>query len=328
MRRRSFVIGFGSAVVAPTLSRRLAAAQQSAKPLIGVLSSRSSKDSTLQDTAFRRALSELGYVEGQNVAFDYRWADGQYDRLPGLAADLISRRVVVIFASGPASYAAKAATTTIPIVFVAGDDPVNFGLARFDRPEGNITGVNTFNGALGSKRLELLCLLVPHAAVIALLVNPNFPQSAGSEASGTDAAARALGRELIPLTASTEGEIDAAFATLVQRRVDALLVHGDPFFVSRRDKVVALAARHAVPTIYVQREFVAAGGLIGYGTSLTDAYRQAGIYVGRILKGVKVADLPVVQPTKFELVLNLKTAKALGLEIPPTLLAIADEVIQ
>jgi putative ABC transport system substrate-binding protein len=295
---------------------------------IGFLSSRSANDSALQVAAFRQALNEAGYVEGENVAVDYRWADGQYDRLPELAADLVDRQVAVIFASGPAAHAAKAATTAIPIVFVSGEDPIKFGLVgSLNRPGGNITGVSTFNAVLASKRFELLHEMVPNAAVMALLVNPHFP-SAGSEIGETEAAARAVARKLIILDASTESEIDAAFETLVQQRIGALVVTGDPFFVSRRDKIVALTAQHALPTIYVQREFVAAGGLIGYGTSLIDAYRQAGIYAGRILKGAKPADLPVMRPTKFELVINLKTAKALGLVVPEKLLAIADEVIE
>jgi putative ABC transport system substrate-binding protein len=324
MRRRVLFKAIGGVAAMWPLSLR---AQQPAMPVIGFLSSRSAIDSAPQVAAFRQALSEAGYVEDQSVAIEYRWADGQYDRLPGLAADLVSRQVAVIFAGGPAAYVAKAATTAIPIVFVSGEDPVDFGLvASFNRPVGNITGVSTFNAVLGSKRFEVLHELVPNAAVLALLVNPNNPRSV-PETRETQAAARAIGRNLIILNASTESEIDAAFATLVQQRVDALVVTGDPFFVGRRDKVVALAARHAVPTIYTQREFAAAGGLIGYGTSLEDAYRQVGIYTSRILKGAKVADLPVVRPTRFDLVINLRTAKALGLTVPQSILARADEVM-
>jgi putative ABC transport system substrate-binding protein len=314
----------GSAVAWP----RAARTQQPVIPVIGFLSSRSANDSALQVTAFRQALSEAGYVEGQNVAIDYRWADGQYDRLPEMAGHLVGRQVSVIFASGPAAHVAKAATMTIPIVFVSGEDPVKFGLvASLNRPGGNITGVTTFNAVVGSKRVQLLHELVPNAAMMALLVNPNYP-SAGSEIRETQAAAHAVGRNLIVLNASTESEIDSAFAKLVQQRVGGLMVTGDPFFVSRRNKLVALAAQHGVPTIYVQREFAVAGGLISYGTNLADAYRQVGIYAGRILKGAKPGDLPVVQPTKFDFVINLKSARSLGLDVPPRLLTLADEVIE
>jgi putative ABC transport system substrate-binding protein len=326
MRRRAFIeMIAGSAVAWQLVAAR---AQQPAMPVIGFLSSRSANDSALQVAAFRQALSEAGYVEGRNIAIDYRWADGQYDRLPEMARHLVDREVSVIFASGPAVHVAKAATTKIPIVFVSGEDPVKFGLVTsLNKPGSNITGVTTFNAVLGSKRVESLHELVPSADMMALLVNPNFP-SAESEIREIEAAARAVGCSLIVLNASTEGEIDDAFARLVPQGVGGLIVTGDPFFVSRRDKVVALAARHAVPTIYVQREFAVAGGLIGYGTNITDAYHQVGIYVGQILKGAKAGDLPVVRPTKFDFVINLKTAEALGLNIPQKLLALANEVIE
>lgn len=325
MRRRAFIKLIGGSTVAWPLTAR---AQQPAMPVIGFLSSRSANDSALQVAAFRQALGEAGYVEGQNVAIDYRWAEGQYDRLRGMAEHLVGRQVSVIFAGGPAVHVAKAATRSIPIVFVSGEDPVKFGLvASFNKPGGNITGVTTFNAVLGSKRFELLHELVPNAAIMALLVNPHYP-SAESEIKEMRAAAHSVGRNLIVVNASTESEIDAAFAELEQQRVGGLIVTGDPFFVSRREKLVALAARQALPAIYVQREFAEAGGLIGYGSSLIDAYRQAGIYAGRILKGAKPGDLPVVQPTKFDFVINLRTAKALGLDIPPKLLALASEVIE
>jgi putative ABC transport system substrate-binding protein len=325
MRRREFIALLGGGVVGWPLVAR---AQQAATPTIGFLSSRSPDESAGVVAAFRQGLRETEFVEGQNLAIDYRWADGKYDRLPEMAKYLVGREVSVIFAAGPAAQLAKAATTTIPIVFLAGEDPVEFGLvASLNRPGGNITGVSTFNAVLGSKRVELLHELVPNAAMMALLVNPNFP-SAGFETRETQAAARAVGCKLIVVNASTEHEIYAAFDELAEQRVGALIVTGDPFFVSRREKLVALAARNAVPTIYVQREFAVAGGLIGYGTSLTDAHRQAGIYAGRILKGAKPGDLPVMQPTKFDFVINLTTAKALGLDIPPKLLALANEVIE
>jgi putative tryptophan/tyrosine transport system substrate-binding protein len=325
MRRRALIkLIAGSAVALPLATR----AQQPAMPVIGFLSSRSESDSALQVAAFRQALSEAGYVEGKNVAIDYRWAEGQYDQLRGMAVHLVGRQVSMIFAAGPAAHVAKAATTSIPIVFVSGEDPVKFGLvASLNKPGGNITGVTTFNAVLGSKRVELLHQLVPNAPILALLVNPKYP-SAESEISETRAAVQSFGCNLVVLSASTESEIDAAFVQLAEERVGGLIVTGDPFFVSRREKLVASAARHAVPAIYVQREFAAAGGLIGYGTNLTDAYRQAGIYTGRILRGAKPGDLPVVRPTKFDFVINLKTANALGLDIPPTLLALASEVIE
>src|SRR6516164_4845260 len=326
MRRRAFIKTIAGSVVALPLAVH---AQQPAMPVIGFLGSRSAIDSALQTAAFHQALSEAGYVEGKNFAIEYHWAEGQYDRLRGMAVHLAGRQISVIVATGgPAAHEARAATTSIPIVFVIGEDPVEFGLvATLNKPGGNVTGVTTFNAVLGSKRVELLHELVPNAATIALLVNPKYP-SADSEISETQSAVHSVGCNLIVLNASTEGEIDAAFVELARQRPGGLIVTGDPFFVSRREKLVTSAAQHAVPAIYVQREFAVAGGLIGYGTNITDAYREAGIYTGRILKGAKPGDLPVVRPTKFDFVINLKTAKALGLDIPPTLLALASEVIE
>jgi putative tryptophan/tyrosine transport system substrate-binding protein len=269
-------------------------------------------------------LKETGYIEGQTVSIEYRWAAGQYDRLPGLAADLVRRQVAVIAANTPAAPAAKAATTLIPIVFLSGDDPVEHGLVMsLNRPGGNVTGVSTFASALGSKQLGVFRELVPAATSIAILVNPTNPNSE-AYVRGAQEAARRLGQQIHILNASTESEIDKAF----QGPADALVVAPDAFLINRTDQLVALAARHALPTMYPFREFPAAGGLIGYGTSLPDLYRQVGVYAGKILQGAKPADLPVLQPTKFELVINLKTARALGLTIPPGVLAIADEVIE
>jgi len=297
-------------------------------PVIGFVRSTSLSDSTQLVTAFRQGLKELGFVEGENVAIEYRWADGQYDRLRTLVADLVDRKVAVIAANSPSALAAKTATTTIPIVFTTGDDPVNLGLVTsLSRPTGNVTGVTFFGGAVVNKQLELLHELLPQARVISVLVNPNFP-GATFQLRDVQEAARILGHTMHVLNASTGSEINTAFATIAQQRTDALLVAGDPFFLSRVSQFVTLAARHAVPTIYAQREYVAGGGLISYGTSVTDAYRQVGVYVGRILRGAKPTDLPVVRATKFELVINLQTAKLLSLEVPPTLLARADEVIE
>jgi putative ABC transport system substrate-binding protein len=323
MRRRELMILLGGAMAA-----RAVGAQEKTMPVIGYLSSYSPLNPFV--AAFRQGLSEAGYVEGQNVAIEYRWAEGNYERLPALAADLVGRKVDVIAASGGdrSSRAAKNATSTIPIVSVIGGDPVAAGLvASLARPGGNLTGVSFLDVELTPKRLELLSELIPQASVIALLVNSGDPNAERIMRDAQEAA-RTKGVQLLILKASTESEIDAAFATLVELRAGALLVGAAPFFLTRRDQIVALAARHAVPAFYDVREYVAAGGLISYGTSLTAVYRQLGIYAGKILKGEKPADLPVQQPTRFELVINLKTAKTLGLTVPQSILARADEVIE
>jgi ABC-type uncharacterized transport system substrate-binding protein len=324
MRRREFITLLGGAAAWPVAVR----AQQQAIPLIGFLNGSSAWESAHLVAAFGQGLSEIGYVDGRNVVIDYRWAEGRYDRLPTLAADLVRRQVAVIASNTPATIAAKAATTTIPIVFSSGGDPIKLGfVASLNRPGGNVTGVSFFSTTLEAKRLGILRELVPTAAMIAVLLNPKFP---GAEAQSQEVqeAARSLSLQIRILRASTERDLDATFATLAELRAGGLLVGADPFLYSRRDYIVALATRHAVPAIYEQREFAVAGGLMSYGTNITDAYRQVGIYTGRVLKGEKPADLPVMQSTRFEFVINLKTAKSLGLDLPATVLARADEVIE
>jgi putative ABC transport system substrate-binding protein len=327
VRRRTFITLLGGSAVAWPVAAR---AQQPTMPVVGFMSIRSADDSVLLVSAFRQGLNESGFVEGQNVAIEYRWAENRYERLPALAADLVRRQVAVIAAiSGtPSALAAKAATATIPIVFGMGSDPVTFGVVTsLNRPGGNVTGASFFAAALGTKRLELLRELAPKATTIAVLVNPTSPVS-DLERTDVQAAADAIGQQTMALNTSTDGQIDDAFTAIVQHRIGALLVTGDPFFMRWRDKLVALAARHVIPAMYWGREFVEGGGLISYGTNQTDTYRQAGIYTGRILKGAKPADLPVMLPTNFELVINLKTAQALGLDVPMSLLMRVDRVIE
>jgi putative ABC transport system substrate-binding protein len=329
MRRRELILALGGAAAASCVSwARAARAQQPTMPVMGYLNSRSRDTDAPFLAAFHRGLNQAGYVEGQNVAIEYRWAEGQYDRLPVLAADLVRRVTVMAATSTPAALAAKAATSAIPIVFTTAADPIAVGLVdSLSRPSGNATGVNIYLSDLGAKRLELLRELIPNAVVIGMLVNPNFPD-AESQSNDVKEAARTLGQQLHVVNANSEGDFNQAFATFIELKADALLVSLDAFFLSRRDQLVALAARHKIPATYFAREFVLAGGLMSYGSDIADAYRQAGAYAGRILKGAKPSDLPVVQPTKFDLVINLKTAKALKLEVPWFLQQRADEVIE
>jgi putative ABC transport system substrate-binding protein len=326
MRRREFITLLGGAAAGWSLA---AHAQQPTMPVIGFLHGASPGPYARFLSGFHQGLKETGYIEGQNVAIEYRWAEGQYDRLPELAADLVRRQVSVIAVNTPAALPAKAATTTIPIVFVTLADPVATGLvASLNRPGGNLTGVTTLNLEIAPKRLELLHEVVPTATVVGLLVNPTDAANTEPVTKAMQAGAHTLGLRLHILNASTEDEINLAFATIIQEYIGALIVAADPFFLSRPDQLVGLATRHSVPTIYSWRQHVAAGGLMSYGTSLSNTFREVGVYTGRILKGEKPADMPVMQATKFELVINLKTAKALGLTVPLIMQMTADEVIE
>jgi putative ABC transport system substrate-binding protein len=326
VRRRAFIAALGGAAALPFATQ----AQQPAMPVIGFLHSGSRGSFTRPLAAFHQGLDEAGFVDGRTVAIDYRWAENHYDRLPAMAADLVSRGVNVIATPGstPATLAAKAASAEIPLVFLIGNDPVKLGLvASLNAPGGKVTGVSFLINALEAKKLEVMHQLVPAASTIGVLLNPKNPL-VDTQLKDAQQAAVALGIKVIPLNAGSEADIEAAFAALVEQRAGALLVTADPALTSWRDRMIALAARDAIPAIYHLREFTDAGGLISYGTSLSDGYRQVGLYVGRILKGTKPADLPVQQPTKFEMVINMKTAKALRLDVPARLLAIADEVIE
>jgi putative tryptophan/tyrosine transport system substrate-binding protein len=327
LRRREFIALLGGAAVAWPLAAR---AQQPVMPVVGLLSTRSPDESANQLAGFRRGLAETGYVESQNITVEYRWALGQYDRMPTLAAELVRRSVAVLVSVGgePSALAAKAATATIPIVATFADDPVKQGLvASLSRPGGNVTGISNLITTLEPKRFGLLRELVPQAAIVGVLLNPSYP-TAASQLSEMQEAARTVAVQTHILRASIDSEIDVAFDSIARHRIPALAVAADPFLLARREKLVALAARHAVPAMYGFREYAVAGGLMSYGIDLSDVYRQLGVYTGHVLKGAKPAELPVMQPTKFEFVLNLKTARALDVTVPPGLLAIADEVIE
>ena len=326
MRRRAFIAGLGGAAVAWPLAAR---AQQPVIPLVGFLSTRSPDEAAVHTNAFRRGLEEMGYVEGRSVAVEYRWAGGDYTRLPSLAIDLRGQPLSLMVTAGdPAALAAKAAGVSIPQVFIVGQDPVRSGLvASMNRP-GRATGVNFFTGDLGGKRLELLCGMAPSAHRVGLLLNPRGVEAADQHRSALASASHALGRELIVQEAATDAQIEASFAALVKAGVAALVVQNDPFFDSRRRQIIALSARHSLPGIFHIREWPAAGGLLSYGASLSETYRQIGIYAGKILRGAKADDLPVLQPTKFELVVNVQTAKTLGLTVPQQVLIASDELIE
>jgi putative ABC transport system substrate-binding protein len=326
MRRREFIAGLGASSIAPLAAR----AQQPATPVVGFLSTRSPDEAAGHTNAFRRGLEEMGYAEGRNVSIEYRWARGDYGQLPSLASDLLSRPLSLIATAGdPAARAVKAAAPAIPIVFIVGQDPVSSGLvASMNRP-GKATGVNFFTGDLGSKRLELLCAMAPSARRVGLLLNPRFGVETSEQfRQSVSAAAQSLDRELTVQAAATDAEIEAAFAALVAAGAGALVVQNDPFFDSRRGLIVALSSRHRMPGIFHIREFPADGGLMSYGASLSDTYRQVGVYAGKILRGAKPDDLPVLRPTKFEMVINVKTAKELGLTIPQPMLIASDELIE
>jgi putative ABC transport system substrate-binding protein len=325
MRRREFISLLGGAVASPLVAR----AQQPAMPVIGFLGTGSAASDAFRVTAFRQGLNDSGYVEGRNLAIEIRWADGQYDRLPQLAADLVDRSVAIIFA-GPiaATLAAKVATSKIPIVFANGNDPVKFGIvASLNRPNGNITGISLLFNMLAAKHLELLHEMVPEAVLVGMLVNPNNPNAA-VDSREIEIAANVLGQKLVVVRASTSADIDAAFVTLSEQRIGALFLHADAYFASRYEQLAALTVRYAIPTIFYVRDFVTAGGLMSYGPNIADAYRRAGVYSARILNGEKPGELPVEQSVKVELSINLKTAKALGITVPNTLIGRADEVIE
>jgi putative tryptophan/tyrosine transport system substrate-binding protein len=327
MKRREFILALGGAAASVPLAAR---AQQTAMPIVGFIGSGSPNDQVNLVAATRQGLKEAGYIEGQNIRIEYRWAEGRYDRLPALAAELVSLKVAVIIAAGGSDpgRAAKAAPSIIPIVFITAADPVKTGLvASLNRPEANLTGISMIGSALEAKRLELLHEVVPQAATIGALINPNYPAAKVQTQEVQEAAAR-LGVQLVLQNGSTEAEIDAAFASFLQQKAGALLLCNDPFLGSQREKLASLAIRHKLPAISFRREFAEAGGLLSYGALFADGYREAGVYAGKILKGIKTTDLPVMQPTKFELVVNLKTAKAMGLAISEAFLLRADEILE
>jgi putative ABC transport system substrate-binding protein len=326
MKRRAFISGLGTMAVGAVAAR----AQQPVMPVVGFLSTRSPDEAAVHTDAFRRGLEEMGYFEGRNVSVEYRWAKGDYSQLPSFVADLLGRPLSVMVAGGdPAAKAAKAGGVTIPLVFIVGEDPVRSGLVTSMNRPGSATGINFFTGELGDKRLELLCAMVPSAHIVGLLVDPRFGiETAEQHRKAISAAAEQLGRELVVQGATTDAEIEAALAALVKAGAGALIVQNDPFFDSRRSQIIALSSRYRLPGIFHIREFPADGGLMSYGASLSDSYRQVGVYTGKILRGAKPDDIPVVRPTKFELVINNQTAKLLGLAVPQSLLIAADEVIE